>query len=81
MEFTRMAGVSFYIRNLVGQEMRSRIALARQRGETLAIPETAAEIARSYPGSALAEEDLRNRLFAEAIQAGAPVALKTTTRH
>ena len=74
-------GVSFYIRNLIGKEMRSRIAFARRRGETLAIPEAAAEIARSYPGSAFPDEDLRNRLFAEAIQAGAPVALKTKTRH
>jgi hypothetical protein len=74
-------GVSFYIRNLVAQEMRGRVASARKRGETIAIPETAAEIAHDYPGSAFADEDLRNRLLAEAIQAGAPVALKTNTRH
>ena len=74
-------GVSFYVRNLVGKEMRGRVASARRRGETLAIPEAAAEIARNYPGSALPDEDLRNRLFAEAIQAGAPVALKTKRRH
>jgi hypothetical protein len=74
-------GVSFYIRNLIGKEMRGRVALARQRGETLVIPETAAEIAQNYPGSQLADEDLRNRLFAEAIEAGAPVALGTRTRH
>ena len=74
-------GVSFYIRNLVGKEMRGRVARARRRGETLMIPETAADIARNYPGSALPDEDLRNRLFAEAIQAGAPIALSTKTRH
>ena len=74
-------GVSFYVRNLVAQEMRGRVASARKRGDTLAIPEAAAQIARDYPGSGLADEDLRNRLFAEAIQQGAPLELKTNTRH
>jgi hypothetical protein len=74
-------GVGFYIRNLVAKEMKHRVARARKRGETLAIPETAAEIARDYPGAAFADEDIRNRLFAEAIQAGAPIDLRTTRRH
>ena len=74
-------GVSFYIRNLVAKEMRGRVASARERGEPLVIPDIADEIAHEYPGGAFAEEDLRNRLFAEAIQAGAPIALKAKTRH
>jgi hypothetical protein len=74
-------GVSFYIRNLVGQEMRGRIATARRRGETLAIPETAVQLEEEYPGSALNEEDMRNRLFAEAVGAGVEVELRATHRH
>jgi hypothetical protein len=74
-------GASFYIRNLIGAEVRSRVALAREHGEALVIPESAAEIAQDYPGSQLAEEDLRNRLFAEAIEAGVPVVLSTKQRH
>ena len=74
-------GVSFYVRNLVGQEMRGRVATARRRGETLSIPETAAQIEEEYPGSALNEEDIRNRLFAEAVDAGVSVELRATRRH
>lgn len=74
-------GVSFYVRNLVAKEMRERIAAAKRQGEALLIPETAAQIAEGYPGSAVPEEDLRNRLFAEAVKAGVAVELRATRSH
>ena len=72
-------GVGIYIRNLVAQEMRERIALAWLNGETLSIPKHADQIARSYPGSALPVDDLRNRLFADATRIGLPVELTRET--
>ena len=69
-------GGGFYIRNLVGQEMRERIALAWLNGERLSIPKQGDPIARLYPGSGLLDEDLRNRLFAEATRIGLPVELR-----
>jgi len=68
-------GVGFYIRNLVDQEVRERIALAWLNGETLSIPKQADQIARSYPGSALADDDLGNLLFVDATRIGLPVEL------
>ena len=68
-------GVGFYIRNLVDQEVRERIALAWLNGETLSIPKQGVQIARSYPGSALADDDVRNRLFVDATRIGLPVEL------
>ena len=68
-------GVSFYVRNLVAQEMRERVFTASENGEALAIPQTAAEIANDYPGADFPADDLRNRLFAEAMQADVPVEL------
>ena len=56
-------GVGFYIRNLVPQEIRERIALAWLNGETLSIQKQADEIARLYPGSALPDDDLRKSPF------------------
>jgi len=73
-------GVGFYVTKLVAQEVRERIALAWLHGETLSIPEQAAEIARSYPG-ALPDDDLRNWLFAEATGIGLPVDLKPAKPH
>ena len=67
-------GVGFYLRSLIAQAMRERIALAWLNGETLSIPKQADEIARSYPG-ALPGDDLRNRLFAEAAGVGLPLDL------
>ena len=72
-------GVGFYIRTLVAQEMRERIALAWLNGETLSIPKQADEIARSYPGSGMPDDDLRNRLFLEATRIGLPVKLTRET--
>lgn len=72
------AGVSFYTRRLVAQDMRERIALAWLHGETLSVPQQAAQIASSYPG-ALPEDDLRNWLFAEATRVGVPVDLTPAT--
>ena len=76
-------GVSFYIRNLVAKDMRQRVTSARRRGESLAIPESAVEIAHDYPGTNFIGDDLRNRLFAEATQAGVPTELgvKHDKRH
>jgi len=74
-------GVSFYIRNLVGQEMRGRIATAKRRGEPLLIREAATQIEDGYPGSNLHDEDLRNRLFAEAVDAGVAVDLGAARPH
>jgi hypothetical protein len=74
-------GVSFYVRNLVAKEMRERIATAKRQGEPLMIPEAAAQIAEEYPGSAVPEEDLRNRLFAEAANAGVAADLRATRLH
>ena len=68
-------GVGLYIRKLVAQEMRERIASAWLNGETLSIPKQADEIARTYPG-ALPDDDLRNRLFAEAAGVGLPVDMR-----
>jgi hypothetical protein len=68
-------GVDVYNRRLVVQDMRERIALAWLHGETLSIPDQAAQLARSYPG-ALPNDDLRNWLFAEATRVGVPVNLK-----
>jgi hypothetical protein len=73
-------GVGFYVRKLVAQDMRERIALAWLNGETLSIPKQADEIARLYPG-ALPKEDLRNRLFAEAAGVGLPIDLKPPKPH
>ncbi len=69
------SGVSWYMRTLVAEEMRGRVASAAKRGATLDIPESAAEIAQAYPGSALSEEDVGNRLFAEAARAGVAVEI------
>jgi hypothetical protein len=74
------SGTAFFIRTLVAEEMRDRIARAKKRGETLSIPAHADEIARNYPGSALTDDDLRNRLFAEATSAGVPVDLHRASR-
>jgi hypothetical protein len=68
-------GVDIYNRRLAAQDMRQRIALAWLQGETLSIPDAAAQIAISYPG-ALPDDDLRNWLFAEATRFGVPVDLK-----
>ena len=68
-------GVGFYIRNLVDQEVRERIARAWLNGETLSIPKQADQIARLYPGSALPDADLRNSLFNDATRIGLPVEL------
>jgi len=68
-------GVSIYIRRLVMQETRRRVASAAKRGEALSIPTSAAEIAEEFPGSALPEEDVRNQLFAEAGRAGVATEL------
>ena len=68
-------GGGFYIRNLVDQEIRERIALAWLNGETLLIPKQADQIAALYPGSALPDDDLRNRLFADATRIGLPIKL------
>ena len=68
-------GVSFYIRNLVAQDIRQRVSSAKRHGESLVVPTSAAEIADDYPGAALVDDDLRNRLFAEAAWAGVPVEL------
>lgn len=68
-------GISIYIRRLVMQETRRRVASAAKRGESLSIPASAAEIAQEFPGSALPEEDVRNQLFAEAGRAGVEVEL------
>ena len=65
-------GGGFYIRNLVDQEIRERIALAWLNGETLLIPKQADQIAALYPGSALPDDD---RLFADAIRIGLPIKL------
>lgn len=73
-------GVGIYLRKLVAQEVRERIALAWLQGETLSIPKQAAEIARSYP-DALPDDDLRNQLFAEAASVGLPVDLKRAKPH
>ena len=73
------SGVSFYIRTLVAEEMRHRIATAKKRGEKLSIPAHAAELARNYAGSAYTDDDLRNRLFAEASRAGVAVELGRET--
>ena len=72
-------GVGFYIRNLVAKDMRQRIATAWMHGETLSIPEQSSEIARLYPGSGLPNEDLGNRIFAEATGVGLPVELARKT--
>jgi hypothetical protein len=72
-------GGGFYIRNLVDQEVRERIALAWLNGETLSIPEQADQIAVLYPGSALPGDDLRNHLFADATRIGLPVELSRET--
>jgi hypothetical protein len=69
------SGVAFFIRTLIAEEMRDRVASAKKRGETLSIPAQIDEIASSYPGSALTDDDLRNRLFAEATRAGVDVDL------
>ena len=75
------AGVELFIRTLIAEEMRDRIAAAKESGQTLSIPANVDEIARNYPGARLTEEDLRNRLFAEATQAGVPVDLKPAKPH
>ena len=68
-------GLSIYVRRLVLQEARRRVAEAAERGEPLLIPTTAAEITMEFPGAALPEEDVRNQLFAEAAQSGVAVQL------
>jgi len=68
-------GVGYYIRDLVSQEVRERIARAWLNGETLSIPKQADQIASLYPGSALADDDLRNSLFNDATRIGLPVEL------
>jgi hypothetical protein len=73
-------GVGFYVRKLVAQDIRHRIALAWLHGERLSIPRQAKQIARSYPG-ALPDDDVRNRLFAEAAGVGLPVNLKPAEPH
>lgn len=70
------ASLSFYVRNLVAGDMRERVSQARRRGEPLAIPENADAIERDYPGSGLTADDVRNRLFAEASNAGVRVEMK-----
>ena len=70
-------GLSVFMRRLVIQEARQRVASAAKRGESLLIPATAAEITQEFPGSALPEEDVRNQLFAEAARAGVSVELGT----
>ena len=68
-------GLSVYIRRLVVQEARRRVAAAAERGEPLLIPATAAGITQEFPGAALPDEDVRNQLFAEAAQSGVAVEL------
>jgi hypothetical protein len=72
-------GGGFYIRNLVYQEVRERIALAWLNGETLLVQKQANEIARLYPGSAVPDDDLRNYLFTDATRIGLPVELTRET--
>lgn len=75
------SGTAFFIRTLIAEEMRNRIAAAKARGETLSIPAHVDELAKNYPGAALTDADLRNRLFAEATRAGVAVELKRGTSH
>jgi hypothetical protein len=75
------SGTAFFIRTLIAEEMRDRIAAAKARGETLSIPAQVDELAKSYPGSALTDDDLRNRFFAEATRAGVAIDLKRRTSH
>lgn len=75
------SAMSLFTRNLVAQEMRERVAAAKLRGEPLFIPSNAAEIAYAYPGSVLTGDDLRNRLFAEAVWAGVDVDLGKRPPH
>ena len=75
------SGVAFFIRPLIAKDMRDRIAAAKKRGKTLSIPDEAEDIAKNYPGAYFPDDDLRNRLFAEATRAGVPVDLGHRTRH
>ena len=68
-------GLSVFIRRLVIQETRQRVASAAKRGEPLLVPAAAAEIKQEFPGSALPDEDVRNQLFAEAARTGVAVEL------
>jgi hypothetical protein len=72
-------GIGFYTRNILAQEIRKRIAFAWLNAETLSIPKQADQIASLYPGSGLPDEDLRNRLFADATGVGLPVKLTRET--
>ena len=71
-------GQLFYVRNLLAQDLRGRIADVQRQGGKLVIPRAAAQLAREYPG--FSEQDLRNRLFAEAVQAGVPMDLRKRRR-
>jgi hypothetical protein len=65
-----------YSRRFLATDIRSHIALARRRGKKVRVPRAAAQLAREYPG--FSEQELRNRLFAEAVQAGVQVDLRAS---
>lgn len=69
------SGVSTFIRVLVIEEMRRRVANTANGGEALSVPASAAEIAQAFPRADLTEDQIASQLLAEAARAGVAVDL------
>ncbi len=69
------SGVSTYMRILVTEEMRRRVAFAAKGGKALSVPASAAEIAQAFPRADLSVAEVASQLLAEAARAGVAVDL------
>ena len=67
------AGVASFIRILVAEEVKRRVAEAAQGGDLIDLRANAVDIERAYPGSYLTEEEIAATLFDEASRAGVPI--------
>ena len=66
------AGVASFIRILVAEEVKRRVAEAAQ-GEPIDLRANAVDIERAYPGSYLTAEEIAAKLFDEASRAGVAI--------
>ena len=66
------AGVSSFIRILVSEEVKRRVADAAKAGEAIDLKANAIEIEHAYPGSYLSDQEIAGALFDEASRLGVP---------
>jgi len=75
------AGVSSFIRVLVSEEVKRRVAEAAKDGQSINLKAHAVEIERAYPGSYLSDLEIAAALLDEASRVGVPTeALPSLTK-